>query len=437
VTAAGPTGFLGLSHLGIVSGVGWASFGEPVVAVDPDAAVVERLAAGDPPVREPGLPELLAAAREQLTFTADLARLGECPLVVVARDVPTDADNRSDLGPVLALLDAAVPHLRQDVVLALMSQVPPGFTRELAARIRSARPDLAFALYYWVETLIFGDAVRRVLQPERLIVGCADPAAPLPPAFQAGLARLGCPILQMGYESAELTKTAINLYLIGAVTYSNTLADLCEAIGADWSEIVPALRLDARIGPAAYLRPSLGIAGGNLERDLATLGRLAATHNVTAPYLDALAAANADRFGWVGRKLEEHVFRDRARPTLGVWGLTYKKDTRSTKNSPALRLLADLEGRADVRAWDPAVGAADLPDALLIGAEIVASRDAVVAGADALLVMADWDDFAAADLVLLRRTMRRPLVIDCVGVLERRRHEMAGIEYISMGRLAT
>src|SRR5439155_13570721 len=176
--------------------------------------------------------------------------------------------------------------------------------------------------------------------------------------------------------------------------YSNTLADLCEAIGADWSEIVPALRLDARIGPAAYLRPSLGIAGGNLERDLVTLERLAAAHGVATPYLDALVAANADRFGWVSRKLEEHVFRHRARPTLAVWGLTYKKDTRSTKNSPALRLLAELAGRADVRAWDPAVGAADVQAA----AEIVASRDAVLPGADALLVMADWDEFAAADL---------------------------------------
>jgi UDPglucose 6-dehydrogenase len=432
VTPAGPTGFLGLSHLGIVSGIGWASFGEPVLAVDPDAAVVGRLNAGDLPVREPGLPELRARSRERLTFTADLGRLGECPLVIVARDVPTDADNRSDLGPVLALLDAAVPHLHQGVVLALMSQVPPGFTRELDLRIRAARPDLAFTLYYWVETLIFGDAVRRVLQPERLIVGCEDPAAPLPPVLQAGLARFGCPILQIGYESAELTKTAINLYLIGAVTYSNTLADLCEAIGADWAEIAPALRLDARIGPAAYLRPSLGIAGGNLERDLVTLGRLAAARGVAAPYLDALATANADRFGWVGRKLEEHVFRHRARPTLGVWGLTYKKDTRSTKNSPALRLLADLQGRADVRAWDPAVGAADVQ----VAAEIVASREAVLPGADALLVMADWDDFAAADLDALRRAMRRPLVIDCVGVLEPRRHEMAGIEYISMGRRA-
>src|SRR5262249_2667588 len=158
----------------------------------------------------------------------------------------------------------------------------------------------------------------------------------------------------------------------------------------------------------------------------------AAAQGVAAPYLDALATANADRFGWVGRKLEEHVFCHRSRPTLAVWGLTYKKDTRSTKNSPALRLLAELDGRADVRAWDPAVGAADVQ----VEGEIVASRDAVLAGADALLVMADWEDCAAADLDALRRAMRRPLVIDCVGVLERRRHEMAGIEYISMGRQA-
>jgi UDPglucose 6-dehydrogenase len=234
----------------------------------------------------------------------------------------------------------------------------------------------------------------------------------------------------MVYESAELTKTAINLYLAASVTYANTLSDLCESVGARWNEMVPALRLDARIGPAAYLRPSLGIAGGNLERDLVTLRNLCGEHQVDATFIDALIEYNSHRLDWVQRQLRQHVFKQETRPQVGVWGLTYKKNTRSTKNSPSLRVIESIVGRADVRAWDPAVGANDLD----IRANVVDDAYAAVEGADCLLVMADWDQFADADLSRVKRSMRRPLVVDCVGILESRRAEMDGLEYVAMGR---
>jgi UDPglucose 6-dehydrogenase len=406
-----------------------------VIAVDRDAEAVMRLEAGDPIVREPGLPELLERVRPDLTYTTDFARLAACPLVIVARDVPTDDEDRSDLGAVQRLIEAAIPHLRDDVTLVVMSQVPPGFNRALVERIHAARPALRFRSYCWVETLVFGNAVQRALEPERLIVGCADPSEPLPEPLRAGLERFGCPILAMGYESAELTKTAINIYLLGAVTYANALADLCEAVGADWSEMVPALRLDRRIGPAAYIRPSLGVAGGNLERDLATLRQLGAAHNLETPYLDALQAANDARFDWVHRKLWERLLARGASGTVAIWGLTYKKDTRSTKNSPALRLLAEIDPRLTVKAWDPAVGLAEVRAAgIEAPLTVVRSRDAALDDADCLLIMADWDQFAQADLDAIRTRMRRPLVIDTVGVLQARRSELGGVEYVSMGR---
>jgi UDPglucose 6-dehydrogenase len=427
---SGRTAFLGLSHLGIVSSAGWASFGQPTLGLDPDRSLVADLQARQLPVHEPGLPELIERCGHDLTYSDDLTDLQDCPLVVVSRDIPTDENDASDVGPVLRLIDSAIPNLRQDVVLVIMCQVSPGFTRELGNRIESLRPDLRFQLYYWVETLIFGNAVQRTLEPERFMVGCDDPSDPLAAVFLRGLERYGCPIMPMRYESAELTKTAINLYLIGSVTYANTLSDLCEAIGADWSEMVPALKLDKRIGPAAYLRPSLGVAGGNLERDLATLRSLTQQFGVDSIYLDALDTFNKRRFNWVWRKLETNVFAATSRPKVGVWGLTYKKDTRSTKNSPALRLLPDLTQRADVRAWDPAIGSAEVATS----ATIVANRDDVLDNADALVVMADWDHFGLADLDAVRRAMRRPVIIDSVGVLQHRRSEMEGIEYVGMGR---
>lgn len=432
--ASAPTGVIGLSHLGIVYGTAWASFGQPVVAVDADQEAVARLQAGDPIVREPGLPELLERSRPYLTYTSDFSHLAACPLVVVARDVPTDDENRSDIGAVERLINAAIPHLRNDVTLVVMSQVPPGFNRQLAEKIRADRPGLRFQSYYWVETLVFGNAVQRALEPERLIVGCADPALPLPEPFRQGLERFGCPILPMAYESAELTKTAINIYLIGSVTYANALDDLCEAVGADWSEMTAALRLDRRIGQWAYIRPSLGVAGGNLERDLVTLRRLGAAHDVETTYLDALQAANDARFDWVHRKLAERLLAFGAAGTVAIWGLTYKKDTRSTKNSPALRLLAEIDPRLTLKAWDPAVGLDEVrASGVNVPLTVTRSRDAALDDADCLLIMADWDQFAQADLDAIRTRMRRPLVIDTVGVLQSRRAELTGVEYVSMG----
>jgi UDPglucose 6-dehydrogenase len=424
-----PTGFVGLSHLGIISSIGWASFGAPVVAVDLDQEPVEALRRGALPVHEPSLDELFGGARPRMTFSTDFSRLRECPLVIVARDVPTDEANASDPAVVLRLLDAAVPHLQHGVTLAVMSQVPTGFTRRLAERIRSQRPDLQFRLYYWVETLIFGDAVARYLKPERIIVGAADAAAPLPPALEAGLRRFGCPILPMAYESAELTKTAINLYLCAAVTYANTLSDLCERVGADWTEIMPALRLDRRIGPAAYIRPGLGIAGGNLERDMVTLRRLCDEHGVDAAFIGTMLDYNARRAQWVHRKLEEHLFAEVIHPVIAVWGLAYKKNTRSTKNSMALRVIRDLGDRADLRAYDPVVGASDTD----LRIKLVADRDEALAGADCVLVLTDWDEFAIPDSRGLR-TMRRPLIIDGVGVVDAGRADLGGAHLVQMGR---
>ena len=424
-----PTGFLGLSHLGIISSVGWASLGSQVVAVDLESEPVARLGRGELPVHEPGLAELFAASRERMTFSTDPSALATCDLVVVSRDIPTDTENGSAPAVVERLIEAAIPHLRPGSTLVLMSQVSPGATRALAKRVQVFRPDAGIAVYYWVETLIFGNAVERFLKPERIIVGTADPARPLPATLDAGLRRFGCPILPMVYESAELTKTAINLYLFGAVTYANTLADLCEAVGANWSEMVPALRLDRRIGPAAYIRPSLGVAGGNLERDLVTLRGLGQRHGVDVAYVDTLLAHNARRYRWVQRHLEGRVLDRTGRPVVAVWGLAYKKNTHSTKNSMALRVIENLRGRADVRAYDPLVKqpGVDVP------ATLVESRDAALVGADCLLILTDWDEFATPPDAGFR-AMRRPVVIDCVGVMDPRRAALPGVEYITMGR---
>ena len=429
MSTAAPTGFVGLSHLGLVASIGWASRGDPVIAVDSDREIVDLLTRSELPILEPGLEDALSAARPRMAFTTDVASLGECPLVILSRDVPTTEDNISDVSLVEQLLEAATPHLRPQATVVVMSQVPPGFTRSVASRLRRSRPGAGFRVYYWVETLILGHAMNRFLRPERIILGCEDPRAALPDVLEQGLKRFDCPLLPMRYESAELTKTAINLYLCSAVTYANTLSDICERIDADWSEVVPALRLDARIGPAAYIRPSLGISGGNLERDLMTLQRLGRQRGVDVSFIDTIIAYNARRSQWIMNKLDTLVFAQVPTPTIAVWGLTYKRGTRSLKNSHALRAISSLGPRARWRAFDPAVQ----PPIEDTNVTLVRSRDEALVDADCLLIMTDWEEFASIDTAAFRRAMRRPLVIDCVGILEGRRGDLEGIRYVSMG----
>ena len=263
-------GFVGMTHLGLVSAVAAAEKGFSIVCVDSDAGIVEGLVAGSFPVSEPQLPQLFEVNRSRLTFSTAAAALDACDVVYVAPDVATDDEGRSDLSGVIASLDLPIAHTREDAVIVILSQVQAGFTR---ANAPNGRP-----VFYQAETLIFGDAVARALEPERFIVGAGDPGAPLPEPYRRYLESFDCPLLVMRYESAELAKISINCFLAASISATNTLAELCETVGADWSEIAPALRLDKRIGPHAYLAPGLGIAGGNLERDLVSVCRMADDH---------------------------------------------------------------------------------------------------------------------------------------------------------------
>src|SRR5262249_1782701 len=290
------------------------------------------------PVVEPGLDELVAEHRERIGFTADEEDLGRCDIVYIAADVPTDDQAKSDLAPIRALVDRVTRGLGQDAVLVILCQVPPGFTRAIQGVPRER-------LIYQVETLVFGRAVERALHPERFIVGCAEPAQPLPARYRDVLEAFGCPILPMRYESAELAKISINFCLVASIGVANTLAELCEAIGADWSEIAPALKLDRRIGPYSYLSPGLGISGGNLERDLRTVLDLAASHATDAGIVKAWVANSRHRKDWCWQVLSSTVLTQKPRAATGVLGLAYKENTHSTKNSPALVLLEHLRGQ--------------------------------------------------------------------------------------------
>jgi UDPglucose 6-dehydrogenase len=425
MSGSGMIGFAGLSHLGIVYSMASAARGFSVLAFDERTELIENLTAGRFPVSEPGLNEGFLQHGARLQFTANPESLAECSLIFITLDVQTDADNKSNLAPLEALIGQVVSIAGADATLAILSQVPPGFCRKLAAKLRA---DLK--LYYQVETLIFGNAMERAIYPERYMVGCADPKKPFPDAYQGFLNAFECPVLPMRYESAELCKIAINCFLVSSVSTTNTLAELCEKIHADWFEIAPALQLDRRIGPHAYLKPGLGIAGGNLERDLATVQNLAAEFGSDARVVTAWQQNSAYARGWVLRRLFEiGLLEDPDGIELAMWGIAYKPETHSTKNSPSLGLLRSLAGFR-WRAHDPVarIEESEFPLVRLCESPLGAVR-----GAQALVVMTPWKEFASVSIESLRDAMPGRKILDPYRTLDGERCRELGFEYHCLG----
>ena len=413
-------GYAGLTHLGINSAVASAARGFQVIGYSDDPKLVAELNRGVLPIGEPQLDELLARNTGRLKFSSTASSLAICDIVYISVDVPTDVLGSSDLAPVQCMIEIATASMRTDAVLVILCQVPPGFTRLVRWPY--------FQLYYLVETLIFGSAVHRALHPERFILGCARPLHSIDTRLHIFLKAFNCPILPMRYESAELAKISINMFLVASVTTANTLAELCEVLGADWAEIVPSLRLDKRIGNHAYITPGLGIAGGNLERDLATVMKLSHKYHTDASSFAASIAYSNYCKDWAWRKLSACVLAQTPDAQICVLGLTYKEDTHSTKNSASLALLEHLTP-ANVAVFDPEAPIdAARPDFRRMDTILEA-----LSGADVLLIMTPWEQFRSITAEDLRGTMRGTTVIDPYRMLGSTALQSCGFTCITLG----
>jgi len=414
-------GFAGLTHLGLVSA---AATGRKfrTIAFDVDEDRVERIKAMDLPVEEPGLEDLVKDNGERLAFAAEPSALSECDVIFISVDVPTDDAGESSLAPIRTMIDAVAPVAKIGAVIVVLSQVPPGFTRNYAEN------DPRF--FYQVETLVFGNAVERALNPERIIVGCAEPGSPLPAAYGTLLDAFACPILAMAFESAELAKISINVCLVASISAANAMAEICETVGADWSEIAPALKLYKRIGEFAYLKPGLGLAGGNLERDIATITRLARAGKTDAGIFEAWTVNSRRRRDWALEKLRESVLDSTPDAAVCVLGLAYKENTHSTKNSPALALISNL-GDCQVSVFDPVVPG----DAAGPGVTQATSALEAAQGADVVLIMTPWPEFRDIDPAELAKRMKGNTLIDPYRVLDAGAVAAASLNQAVLGKL--
>ena len=413
-------GFAGLTHLGLNSAVASAARGFKVIGYHGDNKLVSQLSEGNPHVLEPGLSELLAKHQEEISFSADPNILNQCDIVYIAVDVPTDDQGASDLSPIHHMLEIATSAMRSEGLLVILCQVPPGFSRQV-----EWPPE---QLYYQVETLIFGRAIERAMYPERFILGCTNPGEAINDKFLNYLSAFDCPLLPMRYESAELAKISINMCLVASVSTANTLAEICENIGADWSEIIPALKLDKRIGQYSYLNPGLGISGGNLERDLATVLRYSEKHNTDGGVVASWVNNSRHRKEWAWNTFKSLDFDKKLNIKICVLGLTYKENTHSLKNSPSLVFIEHLTNH-QVTAFDPAAA----PDSTPTNVNRAETVIEAIKDADVLAIMTPWPEFKSITSEILCKHMRGKIVFDPYRMLDFDQVKSAGLEYFTLG----
>ena len=429
--ALGRACVFGLWHLGSVAAACLAEAGLEVRGVDPDPRVVVDLRAGRPPIFEPGLEALigrqLAAAR--LSFTASPREgLPGAEAVLIAYDTPVDADDRSDLTPILAAVDEIARWADPGTLVVVSSQVPVGTCEGLEARLREHAGAGGFEVAYCPENLSLGRAIDTFLSPERLVIGADTPAAAA--RTRALFAGVKAPALVMSRRSAEMTKHALNSFLATSVSFVNEIADLCEVTGADVVDVVRGLKSDSRIGARAFLAPGLGFAGGTLARDIQVLRAQGEARGVATPLLDATLAVNRSQVALVERCLARE-YGGLADVEVAILGLTYKPGTSTLRRSIALDIGERLAAAGcPVRGFDPMVppGAPEVP--------FPACADAYAAagGADALVIATEWPEFLELDFARIRAAMRRPLVIDCKNHLDPAPLAALGFRYAGTGR---
>jgi UDPglucose 6-dehydrogenase len=403
---------LGLWHLGSVTAACLASAGHTVVGFDPAPTVVDGLAAGRPPIAEPGLPALIttALAAGTVSFTADrAAAVRRADVVWVTFDTPVDHDDVADVNYVIGQVEAVFPDLADGAVVVSSSQLPVGSVRALEQAWAPVAKGRTVSFACSPENLRLGKAIEVFTKPDRVIVGVRDDRA------RQRIAEVLAPITDriewMSVESAEMTKHAVNAFLATSVTFINELANLCELAGADAREVERGLKTERRIGPHAYLSPGGAFAGGTLARDVSFLRALGTQVNRPTPLMDGVLASNTAHRQWAQRRLHS-AFGSVKGMRVAVWGLTYKPGTDTLRRSSAVEICEWLANEgADVHVHDPE--AEPLPSIL----HVTRHQDPIdaAAGARALIVATPWPVYREVDI------NRLATVTSCLTVLDANR----------------
>ncbi len=432
---------IGTGYVGLVSGACFADFGHRVTCVDKDKAKIDALLEGRIPIFEPGLDQLVESnvAAGRLSFTLDLASvIGDADAVFIAVGTPSRrGDGHADLSYVYAAAEEMAPLLRDGAVVVDKSTVPVGTGDEVEAIIAKTNPALKFSVASNPEFLREGAAIDDFKRPDRVVIGVNDEhAEKVLRDIYRPLTRNDSPILVMSRRAAELTKYAANAFLATKISFINEMADLCEKVGADVRDVAHGIGTDTRIG-GRFLQPGPGYGGSCFPKDTLALLKTGQDYGAPLQIVESVVKVNAQRKQAMGAKIIAALAgpegADVAGKTVALLGLTFKANTDDMRDSPAIDIAAALqEAGITVRAYDPE--GMETSKAVISGLTYCADSYEAVTGADAAVIVTEWDVFRALDLDRARGLMARPLLVDLRNLYSRKDAEEHGFEYVAVGR---
>ncbi|HTT67918.1 MAG TPA: UDP-glucose/GDP-mannose dehydrogenase family protein [Gemmatimonadales bacterium] len=426
---------VGTGYVGLVMGAGLAEMGNAVVCADVDAGKIERLRRGEVPIYEPGLEPMVTRnqAEGRLSFTTDVGEaVQKSDIVFIAVGTPPDEDGSADLSHVLDVAVTIGRHMNRSKVVVTKSTVPVGTAEKVRAAI-AGETAVPFHLASNPEFLKEGAAVQDFMKPDRIVLGVQSPEAEaaLRELYEP-FVRSGNPILFMDIPSAEVTKYAANAMLAARIALMNQLAALCERVGADVDDVRAGIGSDARLGKA-FLFPGPGYGGSCFPKDVKALCATGREVGARQDILECVDDANQRQKRVALEKLERALGTLAGR-TVAVWGLAFKAQTDDMREAAALVVIDGLlAAGAAVRVHDPkALDEARRRFGGRIG--YVERRYDALEGADALVVLTEWQEYRVLDYERARSLMRRPVVIDARNLYEPARMRQHGFSYDSIGR---
>jgi UDPglucose 6-dehydrogenase len=428
---------IGTGYVGLVSGACFADFGHHVTCIDKNQDKIDLLRSGGVPIYEPGLDLLVQRnIREgRLDFATDLTEaVREADVVFIAVGTPSRrGDGHADLSYVHAAAEEIAGVMDGYTVVVTKSTVPVGTGDEVETIIRKARPDGDFAVVSNPEFLREGAAIDDFKRPDRVVVGAEDPRArDVMRELYRPLFLNETPIVFTARRTSELIKYAANAFLAMKITFINEIADLCEAVGANVQEVSRGIGLDGRIG-AKFLHAGPGYGGSCFPKDTLALVKTAELYDSPLRLVSATVEVNAARKKAMADKIIAASGGSVAGKTIAVLGLTFKPNTDDMRDAPSLDIIPALQkAGARIRAYDPA--GIEEAEKLLSDVEFVTGPYLAMEGADALVIITEWNEFRALDTDRIKASLSDPLIIDLRNIYDPAEMAGEGFRYVSVGR---
>jgi UDPglucose 6-dehydrogenase len=429
---------IGSGYVGLVSGSCFADFGHDVTCVDKDSTKIDQLNQGVMPIFEPGLDHLVARNVEagRLRFTVDAAQaISASDAVFIGVGTPArSSDGHADLSYVYAAAEEIADLIKDFTVIVTKSTVPVGTGDEIEAIIRKRRPSAEFAVVSNPEFLREGAAIRDFQEPDRVVIGGADDprARQIMQDLYRPLMAQETPILFTSRRTSELTKYAANAFLAMKITFINEIANLCERVDADVQEVSLGIGLDERIGKR-FLQAGPGYGGSCFPKDTLALMRTARDAGAPVELIETTVRINDARKQAMAQKIVQAMGGDVQGKTIAVLGLTFKPNTDDMRDAPSLEILPALQAEgARIRAFDPE----GMHEAQrhFKNIDYAASTTDAIEGADALVILTEWDAFKAIELGKLKTMLSAPIVVDLRNMFSIAEMNRYGIRHFGVGR---